>query len=421
MESLVKTNKKNKWVGLVILITSLLLCLLVIWIIKNNKVPSPKEMELGNHLIKVEKDNKYGYINSDGELVLDYIYDMAEDFYYKYGIVKKDETYYLIDEKGNTKFEGSNISYIKDIGEYLIDGTLYDYKLNKVSNYSNLSYLLEGFYLFNQDNVSGIINYKGKLIYKEDSNNIEILVKEKDSYLNGLYAVIKKNSKYGIINLYNGMIIVEYQDKEIIPLGNNFFKMNNEYLYLDENRVAAKSKNEITFYNIKEEVLNVNNKKYVLSTAEYRDNIDIPNITSTTNFENKTGVEKYLSVDGVGLIQNKKVLVSPIYKDITFIDYDLFEYVYKETGNKIVLLLLNDKTYLYSYNNKKILYIFDTDKIEIDKNTSFVKYTDSNGNHFVYNLLSNKYGYYKEDSVFFSNYMLDNGKIYNIELQKIYG
>ena len=421
MESLVKTNKKNKWVGLVILITSLLLCLLVIWIIKNNKVPSPKEMELGNHLIKVEKDNKYGYINSDGELVLDYIYDMAEDFYYKYGIVKKDEAYYLIDEKGNTKFEGNNISYVKDIGEYLIDGTLYDYKLNKVSNYTNLSYLLEGFYLFNQDNVSGIINYKGKLIYKEDSNNIEILVKEKDSYLNGLYAVIKKNNKYGIINLYNGMIIVEYQDKEIVPLGNNFFKMNNEYLYLDENRVAARSKNEISFYNIKEEILNVNNKKYLLSTAEYRDNIDIPNITSTTKFENKTGIEKFLSVDGVGLIQNKKVLVSPIYKDITFIDYDIFKYVYKETGNKIVLLLLNDKTYLYSYNNKKILYIFDTDKIEIDNNTSFVKYTDSNGNHFVYNLLSNKYGYYKEDSIFFSNYMLDNGKIYNIELDKIYG
>ena len=421
MESLVKTNKKNKWVGLVILITSLLLCLLVIWIIKNNKVPSPKEMELGNHLIKVEKDNKYGYINSDGELVLDYIYDMAEDFYYKYGIVKKDETYYLIDEKGNTKFEGNNISYVKDIGEYLIDGTLYDYKLNKVSNYTNLSYLLEGFYLFNQDNVSGIINYKGKLIYKEDSNNIEILVKEKDSYLNGLYAVIKKNNKYGIINLYNGMIIVEYQDKEIVPLGNNFFKMNNEYLYLDENRVAARSKNEISFYNIKEEILNVNNKKYLLSTAEYRDNIDIPNITSTTKFENKTGIEKFLSVDGVGLIQNKKVLVSPIYKDITFIDYDIFKYVYKETGNKIVLLLLNDKTYLYSYNNKKILYIFDTDKIEIDNDTSFVKYTDSNGNHFVYNLLSNKYGYYKEDSIFFSNYMLDNGKIYNIELDKIYG
>ena len=421
MESLVKTNKKNKWVGLVILITSLLLCLLVIWIIKNNKVPSPKEMELGNHLIKVEKDNKYGYINSDGELVLDYIYDMAEDFYYKYGIVKKDETYYLIDEKGNTKFEGNNISYVKDIGEYLIDGTLYDYKLNKVSNYTNLSYLLEGFYLFNQDNVSGIINYKGKLIYKEDSNNIEILVKEKDSYLNGLYAVIKKNNKYGIINLYNGMIIVEYQDKEIVPLGNNFFKMNNEYLYLDENRVAARSKHEISFYNIKEEILNVNNKKYLLSTAEYRDNIDIPNITSTTKFENKTGIEKFLSVDGVGLIQNKKVLVSPIYKDITFIDYDIFKYVYKETGNKIVLLLLNDKTYLYSYNNKKILYIFDTDKIEIDNDTSFVKYTDSNGNHFVYNLLSNKYGYYKEDSIFFSNYMLDNGKIYNIELDKIYG
>ena len=421
MESLVKTNKKNKWVGLVILITSLLLCLLIIWIIKNNKVPTPKEMELGSHLIRVEKDSKYGYINTNGELVIDYNYDMAEDFYYKYGIVKNDNKYYLIDEKGNTIFEGNNISYVKDIGEYLIDGTLYDYKLNKVSNYQNISYLLEGFYLFNEDNMSGIINYKGKLIYKEDSNNIEILFKEKDSYLNGLYAVIKKDNKYSIINLYNGMIIVEYQDKEIVPLGNNFFKMNNEYLYLDENRVAAKSKQEISFYNIKEEILNVNNKKYVLSTAEYRDNIDIPTITSTTKFENETGIEKFLSVDGIGLIQNKKVLVSPIYKDITFIDYDIFEYVYKYTGNKIVLLLLDGKTYLYSYNNKKILYIFDTDIIEIDNNTSFVKYTDSKGNNFVYNLLSNKYGYYKEDSVFYSNYMLDNDKIYNIELEKIYG
>lgn len=421
MESLVKNNKKNKLMGLVILITSLLLCLLIIWIIKGSRVPTPKEMEIGNHLIIVEKDNKYGFINTNGDLVIDYIYDGGEDFYYKYGIVKKDDSYYLIDEEGNIKLKGNNISYVKDIGEYLVDGILYDYKLKKVSSYNNLSYILEGFYLYNMDNTSGIINYKGKLIYKEENGNIEIICKEKDSYLNGLYAVIKKDNKYGIINLYNGMIIIEYQDKEIVPLGNNFFKMNNDYLYLDENRVAVKSRNEISFYNIVEGILNVNNKKYILERAEYRDNIDIQNVTSTTKFENETGITKYISKTGVGLIENNKVIVSPIYEDIVFIDYDIYNCVFNNTGNKIVLLLLDGKTYLYSYNTKKILYIFDTSSIEVNNNTSFIKYTDSNGNRFVYNLLTNKYGYYKEDYIFYSNYMKTNGKIYNIDLEKIYG
>ena len=420
MDSLVNKVKKNKYKGLVILIASLLLFGLIFWIIKSNIKPSIMDMKLGDNLIKVEKDGKYGYIDSTGKLVIDYKYDEAYDFYYKYGIVRLNDKYYLIDEKGNTKFEGMYMSYAKDIGQYLIEGKLYNYKLKRISNYYNLNYLLEGFYLFNEENTSGIINYKGELIYK-DSGHIEISFIEKDDYLSGLYVVAKRNDLYGILNLYDGSIVVDYQSKEITPLGNNFFKMDNEYLYVEENRVVAKSKNEMSLYNVEEGILLINNRLYSCFRQAYLDNVDIKEELSTDSLTNKEGIIKYRAYSGVGLMdKNGKVLISPIYEDIRLLDRRLFNYIKKVTGNKVALLLLDGKTYLYSYNNKKILYVFDSIDIEIEKDSSFIKYVDNNGNRLVYNLLSNKYGYYKQDNEFYSNYMVENGKIYNIDLEKIY-
>lgn len=56
----------------------------------------------------------YGYINDLGEIVIDYIYDDADPFYHGLAVVKKDDSEYLIDTKGN-KVGNHNFEYLNQI------------------------------------------------------------------------------------------------------------------------------------------------------------------------------------------------------------------------------------------------------------------------------------------------------------------
>lgn len=53
----------------------------------------------------VEKDGEYGYINTDGELVIEVIYDEASSFNNGYALVKKDGTYMIINKMGEVIYQ----------------------------------------------------------------------------------------------------------------------------------------------------------------------------------------------------------------------------------------------------------------------------------------------------------------------------
>ena len=60
-----------------------------------------KELLTGNTLFLAKKDDKYGYVNKDGVVVVDYIYDDArEQNEFGYASVKKDGMWGCIDSKG---------------------------------------------------------------------------------------------------------------------------------------------------------------------------------------------------------------------------------------------------------------------------------------------------------------------------------
>lgn len=53
-----------------------------------------------NNLAIVEKDNRKGLINSKGEIIIPFIHDSTDSFFFGRAGVEKDGEYYFIDTKG---------------------------------------------------------------------------------------------------------------------------------------------------------------------------------------------------------------------------------------------------------------------------------------------------------------------------------
>ena len=85
---------------------------------KNNREVFPN-----NTLFVAKNDGKYGLVNKDGTLVVQYQYeDITEQNEYGYVAVKKDGKWGIIDQYGNIsvdpKYEFSDISKITCIGKW---------------------------------------------------------------------------------------------------------------------------------------------------------------------------------------------------------------------------------------------------------------------------------------------------------------
>ena len=60
------------------------------------------EIQTANTLFKSKKDGKYGFVDKDGKVVVDYQYDdVTEQNQYGYAGIKKDGLWGAIDNKGN--------------------------------------------------------------------------------------------------------------------------------------------------------------------------------------------------------------------------------------------------------------------------------------------------------------------------------
>ena len=82
-----------------------------------------KDILTTNTLFVSKKDGKYGYVNKEGVVIVDYIYDEAiEQNKYGYAAVKKDGLWGAIDKSGNVviepKYELENNLVIDFIGKW---------------------------------------------------------------------------------------------------------------------------------------------------------------------------------------------------------------------------------------------------------------------------------------------------------------
>ena len=219
------------------------------------------------NLIKIEEDNKIGYIDEEGTIVSRAKYTYGTDFYKGYAIVKNNNNLYgVIDGKGVVEVPFGNYYYIGMFGGRYIaskltnDGlkqALLDSKLDELTSfkYDSISYSKNGMFLFKRDETMGIINKEGKEIYsfkvdEVDDRNIDIEISKvnDDLPLSEKYAMVKVNESSTIINLDSGKEVYSYTLKDINVLDNNVFYIkadnieeNSTYLVIRDGQVRLKT------------------------------------------------------------------------------------------------------------------------------------------------------------------------------------
>ncbi|MDO6810621.1 WG repeat-containing protein [Zobellia galactanivorans] len=165
------------------------------------------------------KDNTYGYLDKNGNVIIDDIFEDAYNFHGKYAIAKKNGKYGIINKKGEFVLQPiyQNITFENNIKYELLEGnkpshSLYYIMLDDLIGImdENLNILLEPSFnyigIFNEgmayvskDDLYGFIDYKGKI-------KVPLVYENADDFSEGLAPVVK-NGKWGYIDSENRAII----------------------------------------------------------------------------------------------------------------------------------------------------------------------------------------------------------------------
>lgn len=180
----------------------------------------------------------YGYIDNNGNVVIDYIYDDAKPFFHGVAVVRKDETEYLIDKSGN-KVSNNTFEYLNQI----------------TVNYDYTTWL--DLYAGRIDGLVYLVNIQGEIIssgYKEisfSSSDNYIKVRFADEYKEGYIDLngneIKQRYLYAN-HFHDGLAKVEIDGKDYI-INKNFeivFETNEKYIYTYTDKVIV-LKDDLSF------------------------------------------------------------------------------------------------------------------------------------------------------------------------------
>ena len=167
-------------------------------------------MSFSSGLAAVKKDDKWGFIGTDGKVAIDLKYDAVSSFSDGLAKVEKGGKWGYINSKGNI------------VGDNLIgDGIFTNLKYDDVSAFS------EGLAVVGKDGKFGFINEEGKLV-------VEYIYDDVSSFSNKL-ARVGKDGKYGFID-NTGKVIVElkYDNVSSFNDGSAKVELNGEFFYIDK-------------------------------------------------------------------------------------------------------------------------------------------------------------------------------------------
>ena len=219
------------------------------------------------NLIKIEENNKYGYIDTEGTIITRAKYIYGTDYYKGHAIVKNENNLYgVLNSKGVLEIPFGNYDYIGLFGSKYIASkrtknglkqALLNSTLDELTSfkYDTISYAKNGIYLFTRDETMGILNKEGKEIFSfkvdevDDKNiDIEISPVSEDIDLSNRYAKVKLNDSSAIINLKTGKKIYGYDLNDIEVLKNNVFYIknksvdsNNKYIVINDDKIKLKT------------------------------------------------------------------------------------------------------------------------------------------------------------------------------------
>lgn len=347
----------------------------------DNNIVSARDFANGYSVVANE-DNKFGYINEKGEIVIKPNYDSAANFSPEglavAGKEINDSTmkYFAIDTKGQELFSFSSIEY-EDfgsfVGEYLPvkksndDVVLLDKNGKKYCSIGkwkgNIPYWL-GFYdgviVFQDGEAYGLKNEKGEIVIRAKYDKLIPL-----SDINKKYYLAKKQDKYGI---------VDKDDKVIIPFDYTVLGyINKDVLIVGEGKsfsLMDKDLKDIGNHNF-------TNLSFMTGSAVYSNYFDaakqakkiISNITDTTFFKTKKGMH---------LRDFKDKLSGYKYADMDKVTLEDFDYHYPFSFVYAFDQHLSSQRYEYIYGyrfSKSPEYNLDANLVAaIAINSSFNKF-----------------------------------------------
>ena len=403
------------------------------------------------NLIKIEENNKYGYIDSEGAIITRAKYIYGTDYYKGHAIVKNENNLYgVLNSKGVLEIPFGNYYYIGLFGDRYIaskqtnDGlkqALLASNLDTLTSfkYDTISYAKNDIYLFTRDETMGILNKEGKEIYslkvdETDNKNIDIEISpvSEDIDLSNRYAVVKLNDSSTIVNLKTGKKVYKYTLDTIEVLKNNVFYIkskttdsNSTYIVIDNDKVKLKTNrylrvkvedidskiaiainddSSIAYINLNdgEEINDSENNTYTYGdgvvlekTHDFSSNKDVYNIITSKGVVGS--FDTYIPVNGkysnnkltVKLYEGKFNYINTKGELINNNEYDTAS---DYNANGYAIVSKNDTYGIINSNGKEVIKLSYNNIINIDDDISKLLINKYNKKLFLYQEENEKYG-----------------------------
>lgn len=381
------------------------------------------------NLIRYVDNNLYGYINSEGQVIISARYKEAGNFYNNYALVDNSGKKEIINVKGlhiadaSGEMDGYNIDY----DYWIASGTLYSGSMIKIQdNVKKVDNHDKYFYYYNNElNQTNIIDYLGNNIYTFDGKNVKFDINS-GSYTDELIYVVY-NNKYLIINPVSKKVVYE-SSSAIESFEDGIYKQDRFYFIFDDETIYPYNAKNVTLVDRKNKILKIEESSesfYYFDTInnkqvdDYKLN-DLEIVDSQFNYD-LVFCDKENNL--YSLMKDGNVLLECKYDKIEFLTDELQEYLRTKNGFEYVFAQ-NDKLNIV-HNLRLKINSFEGENVKVDyvNGSPFVIYTPDNESDetqiTVYNFLDNsKKKYPKVDYVYFDsgyNYYV----LYNIRTEKL--
>lgn len=341
-------------------------------------------------VLKFKKDELYGLIDFNGNIIVENIYNSIENMQSTEGkfVVCKDEKYGVINLKGT------------EIVKPKYDEIITDGYYNEDTKYIQAGFIVsektEDGYKY------GYINYKGNTKLDAKYNSITRItnIEEKNIYL-----IVQENGKYGLYKNSKQVIKPQYQAITYDENTNNLFVQKNKlfgvigldgktkidinniniesrglYIYAqttDKNTVYDKDGNQVDI-NFSKSIYEIENSDYKISTLE-NNNIIYYGITDKNNTILVNEEYRYLEYiyNNYFIAKNqdgKLGIINSNGKVVLDFKYDLIQLI---KGTTIIQTLISETQTIEIYN-KELKNIYSKNNVEIDNKEEYIKLTSDN-------------------------------------------
>ena len=358
------------------------------------------------NLIRIEENDKFGYIDTDGTIITRCKYIYGTEYYKGHAIVKNDNNLYgVLNGRGAVERQFGEFYYIGLYGNKYIASkqtknglkqALLGSDLKEVTSfkYDSISYAKDNLYLFTRNETMGILNDKGKEIYtfeveEIDDKNIDIEISQVDGK-NDTYAVIKVNDSSAIINANTGKVVYGYSLEDINVLKNNVFyirseseELNSTYIVIKDDKIKLKTDK---YVRVRVDDISSN----IAIAIDNESGVNYVNLTSGKVINNTDNNDYYYG-DGIVLEKTHDFTVDKDIYNIYSSDgkdgsFEIYEPVTGEFSNDLLIVKKSDNKYNYVTRKGKLI-----NNNEYDYVSDFNKYgyaIVANGD--LYGIINNK-------------------------------